>query len=922
MNAQTIREKITAAVKENFKSEEKPFVNPYAGEKSTVLLETRAFSEPHLNAKKCCHLLTKVLYLITQGEKLSSKETTDLFFGATKLFQSSSERLRRMTYLLIKSIKVSETEVFIVTSTLTKDMSSKSDCYRANAIRVLSRILDPSMAAQIDRYLKNAIVDKSPFVASAAIICGINLMRSAPEVVRRWVNEVTESVSSKSPMVQFHALGLLYELKRNDRLALHKVVSQLTKSFGKSPMAECLLIRYATQVLKAERDSALEHALMDYLESCLRHKSEMAMFEAAKAFCELAVVDEQGSGGATVFGYDMLPALTVLQIFLTSPKPVVRFASIRMLNKLAQVRPHVVSRCNVDMEPLLTDQNRNIATLALTTLLKTGHESNVDRLIKQITTFMTEISDNFKVEVVRAVKTLCLTYPSKYKVLMAFLSSNLREEGSAEFKKDIVDALILLVEQIPQAKETGLLHLCEFIEDCEYPSLCTKILSFLGNETPTTSSPSKFIRFIYNRLILENALVRAAGVDALTKIALKCPTLKKDILTLLESCTTDNDDEVRDRTNLYCNMLEGKMGGKDGDLLVEFNGVLMKADLEFSLDALCQTLEAHIAAQPELPFDVKAVPTEEAYESQKAAMQAINAAKQQAQTKAKEPTKAPAAGKAEAPSPVSAPSAPDIAAKVADLISAEDLGALQHSCKPKLATESEAEYVVQVIKHMYINHVVLEFVTTNTLQDQVLEDVDIKFTIGDPSSWGELGRLGIEALPYDRPASAYVVLQKMHEGDDGLRTLLGTFQAALDYTVKEEGDDLGYRDTYPMENVTIAMGDYMVPRHLRPGEFKSMWESLQQADEAVSKFSLNFKTLESAATGLTTSLNMAPCDKSDKVDTTARGHTLLLSGTFIGGLQVLCKALIGLDQSYGCLLKLACRSKNPAASQAIVHSVE
>jgi coatomer protein complex subunit gamma len=31
-----------------------------------------------------------------------------------------------------------------------------------------------------------------------------------------------------------------------------------------------------------------------------------------------------------------------------------------------------VTNCNIDMEALITDQNRSIATLAITTLLKTG----------------------------------------------------------------------------------------------------------------------------------------------------------------------------------------------------------------------------------------------------------------------------------------------------------------------------------------------------------------------------------------------------------------------------------------------------------------------------------------------------------------------------------------------------------------------
>merc|ERR1719181_1794553 len=433
----------------------------------------------------------------------------------------------------------------------------------------------------------------NPFVASSALVCGINLTRTVPDVVKRWVNETQESVQSKHQMVQFHALALIYELKKTDRLALHKVVTSLAKSNLKSPMAECLLIRYASQALMSDRDPSVEKMLMSYLDSCLRHKNEMVTYEAARALCQLAVCDE-GGGGQTVLGYDISHVTTVLQIFLTSPKPVIRFGAIRMLNRLAMHRPNLAARCNCDMEPLLSDQNRNTATLALTTLLKTGHESNVERLVKQITTFMSDISDVFKIEVVRAVKALCLQYPSKYKTLMSFLSSNLREDGTADFKRDLVEALILIINQVPAAKEVGLLHLCEYIEDCEFPNLCTRILGFLGEEVPNTSVPSKYIRFIYNRLILENALVRAATVDALTRIAMKCPSLQKDVLVLLQFGANDNDDEVRDRISLYSQVLTKVVNDKSNESGFQS---LMSVETPFSIDALYESLEVHISSE-------------------------------------------------------------------------------------------------------------------------------------------------------------------------------------------------------------------------------------------------------------------------------------------------------------------------------------
>lgn len=66
-------------------------------------------------------------------------------------------------------------------------------------------------------------------------------------------------------------------------------------------------------------------------------------------------------------------------------------------HQVAMKHPSAVTACNLDLENLITDSNRSIATLAITTLLKTGSESSVDRLMKQISSFVSEISDEFKV---------------------------------------------------------------------------------------------------------------------------------------------------------------------------------------------------------------------------------------------------------------------------------------------------------------------------------------------------------------------------------------------------------------------------------------------------------------------------------------------------------------------------------------------
>ncbi len=63
-----------------------------------------------------------------------------------------------------------------------------------------------------------------------------------------------------------------------------------------------------------------------------------------------------------------------------------------LFTQVAMKHPSAVTACNLDLENLITDSNRSIATLAITTLLKTGSESSVDRLMKQISSFVSEIS--------------------------------------------------------------------------------------------------------------------------------------------------------------------------------------------------------------------------------------------------------------------------------------------------------------------------------------------------------------------------------------------------------------------------------------------------------------------------------------------------------------------------------------------------
>ena len=77
--------------------------------------------------------------------------------------------------------------------------------------------------------------------------------------------------------------------------------------------------------------------------------------------------------------------------------------------------------------------------------VQTGTEASVDRLMKQISSFMHEITDEFKIVVVEAIRALCLKFPQKYPVLMNFLSNTLRDEVCQTMPGFLLFKLLLLL---------------------------------------------------------------------------------------------------------------------------------------------------------------------------------------------------------------------------------------------------------------------------------------------------------------------------------------------------------------------------------------------------------------------------------------------------------------------------------------------
>jgi len=848
--------------------------SPFWGiEKGAVLQEARCFNDSQLDSRKCQQVITKLLYLCNQGDCFTRTEATEVFFSVTKLFQSRDSNLRRMVYLVIKEICPSADEVIIVTSSLMKDMNSKTELYRANAIRVLCSITDTSLLGQIERYLKQSVVDKSAVVSSAALVSGFHLLKINADIVKRWSNEVQEAINSAQHFVQFHALALLHRIKQSDRLAITKLVSTLTKTNIRAPMAQCLVIRYVSQVISdsTANESSGERPFYDFLESCLRNKSEMVVLEAARAISDLKDVSSR----------ELQPAINVMQLFLSSSKPTLRFAAVRSLNKIALRQPLAVTSCNIDMEALITDQNRSIATLAITTLLKTGNEASVERLMKQIGNFMSDIQDEFKIVVVEAIQSMCIKYPKKYRTLMSFLSNILREEGGFEYKKCIVNSIICLIRSIPEAKDSGLLHLSEFIEDCEFTYLSSQILYLLGKEGPSTEDPSRYIRYIYNRVILENATIRASAVSALAKFASNCPSLRPRISTLLHRCLHDNDDEVRDRTTLLLISLTSEQMDRKGiDTRYGMLGVFEESLHKYVLS----DCTARIKLDDLKDFSAPEVAKNHEYDKSK---------KKDDDNRFPELLEENSMGIELLNNPLFS-----------------TYGPIFKSIGPLELTEAETEYKVICYKHIFSEHLVFQFQCTNTIAEQILENVSVQMeSLSEASGFRENFTVPLVSMPLSQAGSTFVSFS--HE--EGIKA--AQYGCVLKFVSKEidpstgEPEDEGYEDEYTLEDVSLELVDYIQP-HSVPN-FKKAWDEYEEAAEQVDDYSLGqTNNIQGVVETVMSALCLHACEGTEIVPTNARSHTTLLSGTFIGNKPILVRLSMGMNSSDEITMKVSVRGQD------------
>ena len=254
-------------------------------------------------------------------------------------------------------------------------------------------------------------------------------------------------------------------------------------------------------------------------------------------------------------------------------------------------------------------------------------------------------------------------------------------------------------------------------------------------------------------------------------------------------------------------------------------------------------------------------------------------------------------------------------------------------------TESETEYVVSVVKHIFREHIVLQYEVKNTLPDTVLEDVSVVATPAEEEELEEDFIIPAAKLATDEPGTIYVSFKKTN-GEASFPA--SSFTNILKFTTKEidpttsEPEETGYDDEYQVEDLELTGSDYVIPAFA--GNFNHIWEQVGAAGEEAEE-TLQLSGVKSIAGKLTSfpqndpnltitdateqlarTLSLQPLDGTDvPINTTT--HTLKLFGKTVTGGKVVANIRMAYSTKSGVTSKIVVRAEEENVAALVIGSV-
>lgn len=254
-------------------------------------------------------------------------------------------------------------------------------------------------------------------------------------------------------------------------------------------------------------------------------------------------------------------------------------------------------------------------------------------------------------------------------------------------------------------------------------------------------------------------------------------------------------------------------------------------------------------------------------------------------------------------------------------------GPVLKSSLPVPLTETGTEYDVAAIKHLFKEHVVLQYDIKNTLTDYVLGDISVLCNLNANEDGEESGLeddgfiIPVPQLKSEETGTVYVSYSRPADPT----FVAASFSNTLKFTLKEidpttsEPEETGYDDDYQVEDLELTGADYVLPAFA--GSFDNIWSGLPESEEASETLQLsNAKSISDAVESLVKTLAMQPLEGSDVALSTST-HTLKLYGKSVTGGKVASTIRMAYSAKSGVTVKVTARSEEEGLAALVVGSI-
>ena len=893
--------------------------------KDLTLQSASIFNEKNIQNEQCIEILINLIYLLNKGEKFTEKEKETIFFSATKLLHSANPILRRIIFLFVKHLNWWQSS-FILTGSLITELNGDDDLIKPNCFRLLGQITDASSVNVVERLLKEAINNKNHEVASSALSCTLFMCLKGFGIAKSWINEISEKLNSslgEENLLTFHTLLLLKEIKKNDKLFLIKIFSKVAENSSsrnqRSQFAVCQLIRYITELLKrGDLEQNVKDIFNRFLEVSLYNIEESIKIEACRAVMQIPNVKPS------------LKKTTIATLcdLISSTNKIVRFSAMKTLDKyIDEFAQNIAVDIFLELEKIIEDSgtNSSIKSYAFSIFLKISKGLSDYRLEKMFKTFIeqyTKFKEDFKKKLIIISRNISRANPSKNKLYYNFFCSLFKLDASPQTKIEILEALIWFIYNDQELKLQSLLFLAESIFDCQYDILKIRILNLLGKECDLVNNKSKLVRYIYNQIILESPMVRASAISALGEIGFKEKNMRDIIISLIENCLNDDDNEVRERAFMVSKALKAfKENKKEDEQLINFvfpQKVKNPSPIEeLNIDLIQSVLNSekeNLLKSEDICQELFNI---------------LNDTEKISEILIKDKEDSKKKEKKEKKRGIEANPQKKIPEEDYSLTMFPKIYGTPKIFTPyKKLTDQSAEYLTQYRKIVHDKIVVIDFEIINTIEFQIINDIsiDVDNLTSEGFDFDKTEIIPIKSLKTNESGHLYFKLLKDKDEIYSNCSFNCTLKFDLqELDVKGNPHGIAVKETYKLDKmVEVSYADYYIKNSkVNVDNFGEFWKQAEKSNftKTEEKMGLPYNSVKNAAIKFSEIIGLDPLNDIEQIDSNVKKYEFVYAYiNYFENLLFIKFQVIFNDQNK-CLSQVIIQSQDPSVPEMIVNKI-